>query len=136
MKKLLSFALYSLLTCMTALHATAGFADEKPVQHLIVDDITTYENAQVVFADTTAQLKTKTTLDAAQLHDIHMITYSLEKAIAYFADNLEGDQQAASKKMAAVVELVHLASENNRKEETEVYLQEYFSQADAFAQTL
>ena len=86
-----------------------------------------------MFANTTADIKTKTKFDAADLHDIHMITYSLEKAIAYFVDNMEGKKKAAAGKMAAVVELVHLSSENNRNIEIQVYLENYFKRAEAFS---
>ncbi len=110
--------------------------DEKPVQHLKVADITNYAEAQSVFNETTAELKTKTDLNAKSMHEIHMITYSLEKAVAYFADNLKGEQQASAAHIAEVVELVHLGSENNRAEETAVYLEEYFKLADAFSKTL
>lgn len=109
---------------------------EKPVKHRIVDDINSYDEAKKVFSETTSKIKSKTKLDAQELHEIHMITYSLEKAVAYFADNFEGAQQASAGKIAEVVELVHLGSENNRVEETKVYLAEYFKLADEFYQGL
>ncbi len=65
-----------------------------------------------------------------------MITYSLEKAVAYFADNTQGEQQAAANKIAEVVELVHIGSENNRAAETKSYLEEYFTLANTFSSTL
>jgi hypothetical protein len=65
---------------------------------------------------TSEQLRTKTTLDALELHEIHIITYSLEKAVAFFAENLSGARQETAKEMALVVEEVHLNSENNRKQ--------------------
>lgn len=109
---------------------------EKPIQHRIVPDITAFDEAKKVFAETTSQIKRKTLLDAQELHDIHMITYSLEKAIAYFAETFDGDAKSASEKLAEVVELIHLGSENNRKVETEIYMKEYFKLAEAFAEEL
>ena len=61
-----------------------------------------------------------------------MITYSLEKAVAYFVENSSGDQRDDAEKMAELVELVHIASENNRKDETEANLVNYFSLASEF----
>lgn len=133
MTKLKSVIFSALLAAFTTLSLTTAVASEEPVQHLIVDDITSYQEAKQVFADTTADIKTKTKFDATDLHDIHMITYSLEKAIAYFVDNMEGEQKAAAEKMAAVVELVHLSSENSRNIEIQVYLEDYFKRAEAFS---
>ncbi|HCQ39368.1 MAG TPA: hypothetical protein DIV39_09465 [Verrucomicrobiales bacterium] len=45
-----------------------------------------------------------------------MITYSLAKAIAHFAENTTGDEKGAANKVAEVGEEVHLNSENNRAE--------------------
>ena len=71
---------------------------------------------------TTEQLLAKTNLDALELHEIHMITYSLEKAVVFFAENLSGARQVTAQDMAVVVEEVHLSSENNRKDATKVAL--------------
>ncbi len=133
MTKLKSVIFLALMAAFSSLYLTVGIAGEQPVQHLIVDDITSYQEAKQVFANTTADIKTKTKFDAADLHDIHMITYSLEKAIAYFVDNMEGKKKAAAGKMAAVLELVHLSSENNRNIEIQVYLENYFKRAEAFS---
>ena len=76
---------------------------------------------------TTEQLRAKTNLNALELHEIHMITYSLEKAVAFFAENLSGARQETAQEMAVVVEEVHLSSENNRKEETKAALDQYFA---------
>jgi len=133
MTKLTSVIFSALVAAFSSLYLTVGIAGEQPVQHLIVDDITSYQEAKQVFADTTADIKTKTKFDAADLHDIHMITYSLEKAIAYFVETMEGEQKAAAENMAAVVELVHLSSENDRKIEIQVYLEDYFKRAEAFS---
>lgn len=133
MKNLLSFAFSALIVTFSALYATAGIAAEKPVQHLKLADITSYDEAKKVFIETTSQIKSKTKLDAAELHEIHMITYSLEKAVAYFVENMKDEQKIAVKKIADVVELIHLGSENNRTVETKIYLEEYFKLAEAFA---
>ncbi len=81
---------------------------------------------------TTEQLRAKTNLDALELHEIHMITYSLEKAVAFFAENLSGARQVTAQEMAVVVEEVHLSSENNRKEDTKAALDQYFALLEAF----
>lgn len=105
---------------------------EKPIQHLKLPDITSQQKAVEVMKSTTVQLKSKKKLEDSELGNIHIITYSLEKAIAYFVENSVGDQQAAAKKMAEVVEAVHLNSENNRAEKTKAALDEYFKLAGAF----
>ena len=111
-------------------------SSDKPVQHLKVADVTSMEEAKAIFKQTTADIRGKTTLDAAQLHEIHFITYSLEKSVEYFSQNLDGDDQQLAKEMAVVVEAVHLASENNRKEETQAELEKYFSMADQLMEKL
>jgi len=108
-------------------------ASEKPTQHLKLPDVTSAEQATKVMKETTKKLKAKKELNAAELSEIHIITYSLEKSIAYFADNTKGDQQAIAKKMAVVVEEVHLNSENNRKEETRKALDSYFKLKKSFS---
>jgi hypothetical protein len=60
-------------------------------------------------------------------------TYTLEKSIEYFGLNLDGEKQAISKKLAGIVENIHINSENNRKEQTKKYLNEYFELADKLA---
>ena len=67
--------------------------DEKPIQHLKLEDIATESSAVEVMKSTTEQLRAKTNLDALELHEIHMITYSSEKAVAFFAENLCGPRQ-------------------------------------------
>ena len=52
--------------------------DEKPIQHLKLEDIAMASKALEVMKSTTEQLRIKTNLDALELHEIHMITYSLE----------------------------------------------------------
>lgn len=134
MKKISSYLCKTLLmVALSTFHGAIAIASEKPVQHLKVADITSYQEAKRVFTETTSQIKSKTKLNAEELHQIHMITYSLEKAIAYFGGNMKGEQQAAANKIAQVVELVHIGSENNRTEETKIYLEEYFQLAEKFA---
>lgn len=137
MKKLNLFTFSILIATITALTSTltpvVAVASEEPVQHLELADVTSYEEAKQVFTETTAKMQSKTKLNANELGEIHIITYSLEKAVAYFAENMEGEQKARAKIMANVVELVHLGSENNRPIETKVYLDEYFKLADTFA---
>ena len=106
--------------------------DEKPIQHLKLEDIATESSAVEVMQSTTEQLRAKTTLDALELHEIHMITYSLEKAVAFFAENLSGVRQVTAQEMAVVVEEVHLSSENNRKDETKAALDQYFALFESF----
>ena len=110
--------------------------DEKPIQHLKLEDITTESNAVGVMTSTTDQLRAKNNLDALELHEIHMITYSLEKAVAFFAENLSGARQVTAQEMAVVVEEVHLSSENNRKEETKAALDQYFALYKSFTKDL
>ena len=51
---------------------------------------------------------------------------------AYFVENLSGARQVIAQEMAVVVEEVHLSSENNRKEETKVALDQYFALFESF----
>ena len=105
---------------------------EKPIQHLKLEDIASESNAVEVVQSTTEQLRARTNLDALELHEIHMITYSLEKAVAFFAENLSGARQVTAQEMAFVVEKVHLSSENNRKEDTKAALDQYFALFESF----
>ena len=109
---------------------------EKPIQHMKVADVTSSSEAKKVMKLTTSQLKSKKKLDAVELHEIHVITYSLEKAIAYYAENAIGAQKSTAEKMAVVVEEVHLNSENNRKAQTKAALTEYFALEKAFSKGL
>lgn len=109
---------------------------EKPIQHLNLPDITSRERAVDVMDSTTAELKSKKTLNEEALSEIHYITYSLEKAVAYFVENSSGEQQAAAREMAAVVEEVHLHSENNRIEETRKALDQYYELHEPFRRDL
>lgn len=113
-----------------------GGQDEKPIQHLKLEDIATGSSAAEVMKSTTEQLRAKTKLDALELHEIHMITYSLEKAVAFFAENLSGARRATAQEMAVVVEEIHLSSENNRKEDTKAALDQYFALFESFIKGL
>ena len=106
--------------------------DEKPIQHLKLEDIATESSAVEVMQSTTEQLQAKTNLNALELHEIHMITYSLEKAVAFFAENLSGARQVTAQEMAIAVEEVHLSSENNRKDATKAALDQYFALFESF----
>ena len=81
---------------------------------------------------TTEQLRAKTNLDALELHEIHMITYSLENAVAFFAENLSGARKVIAQEMAFVVEEIHLSSENNWKDATKAALDQYFALFESF----
>ncbi|GAA5441900.1 hypothetical protein Misp06_00061 [Microbulbifer sp. NBRC 101763] len=106
---------------------------EKPIQHLKVADVTSMKDAKKIFIEKTAEIKGKQKLDAAELHQIHAITYTLEKSVEFFAENLKGEKQELAKEIAVVVENIHLNSENNRVEKTRKDLKEYFKLADKFA---
>ena len=107
-------------------------AKEKPTQHLQVADVTSMAQAKEVFLDTTAQIKSKKKVDPEAASQIHIITYSLEKSIAYFADNLTGEKQVLAKEMAVVVEDIHLASEKNRLEDLKLQMGKYAALVDKF----
>ena len=113
--------------------STQSVLADGAIKHVDLPDITTMEEAESVFATTTTQLKEKKLLNPQELHEIHMITYSLEKAIAYFVESLKDDQQAMAKEMAEIVELIHISSENNRSDETRANLERYFYQAETFS---
>jgi|GEM_PF-2004495 len=113
-------------------HDHKEHAGEKPVKHLELPDVTTAEEASKVMDGTTAQLKSKEKFDAADMGSIHIITYSLEKAVAYYAEKGTAEQKPVAEKMAIVVEEIHLNSENNRVEETKKALKEYFTLAEGF----
>ena len=140
MKKFIPTPLALVITCMlsacsdqhsdhTSGH-TAHEHDEKPIQHLKLDNILSLEEATTVFANEVAFIIGKKELTAGALHEIHMSTYSLEKAVAYFAENTEGESQNLAEQIAVVVEEIHLASENNRTEDTRGFI----DQLDKLAQ--
>lgn len=114
-----------LLPCCNNQESHTDHSDEKPIQHLKLEDITSLEEAKKVFRADTEKLKSMTKLDDSELSEIHFITYSLERAIAYFAENLQDKAQSISKEMAIVVEDLHLDSENGRAEKTRLHLDAY-----------
>ena len=96
--------------------------NEKPIQHLKLEDIYSLEEASAVFAKEVDFIVGKEELTALALHEIHMSTYFLEKAVAYFVENSEAEDRILAEQIAVVVEEIHLASENNRSEETRSYI--------------
>ncbi len=132
--KSVSFAISAII--LTSFFSAPACATTEAVKHRKLPDITSYEEAKAVFNQTTAELRGKNKLDETELHEIHMITYSLEKAIAYFSMNIKGDQQVSAKEIAKLVELVHVSAENYRAAETEAYLQKYFKLANAYSEGL
>ena len=123
-------------TTFTAYVSVSAFATTNAVKHIDLPDITSYEEAKEVFNQTTSELRKKNKLDETELQEVHIITYSLEKAVAYLYINMKDDQQISAKEIAELVELVHVSAENYRAAETEVYLQKYFKLANAYSQGL
>lgn len=105
---------------------------EEPVQHLKIADVTSMNDAKNIFIDKTSEIKSKKKLDQLELQQIHIITYSLEKSVAYFVENLTGERQELAKEIAVVVEDIHISSENNRQEKTKTLLNKYFDMAEKF----
>jgi len=123
----------TLIACLFSLNVFSETNNsEKPVQHIIVDNIASFSEAKKVFIEMTNELKAKTVLDESELHQIHMITYSLEKSLAFYAENLNGDAQKLAEDIAVVVEDIHLASENNRQGSTREFLSNYFELSQDF----
>ncbi len=120
-----------ILTCLIGV----GFvyaSEEKPVQHLKLKDVTDAATAKTVFTKDTEALRAKKSLDAKAMQDIHMITYSLEKSVAYYVESGDEKLKLQAKKLADVVEELHLSSENLRKEASMSHLKEYLILADKF----
>jgi hypothetical protein len=105
---------------------------EKPTQHLQIADVTSMEEAKAIFLDKTVEIRNKETLDLETASQIHIITYTLEKSVAYFAENLEGEKQEQAKQMALVVEDIHITSESNRLDELQKHLDKYSELANRF----
>ena len=125
----LSFILVTAGCASTGMESTHE-SKKKPTRHLILADITSMEDAEKVFIEKTAEIKGKKQLDVTQLQEIHFITYTLEKSVAYFVENLSGDRQELAKEIAVVVEDIHINSEDNLKEKTQMHLTKYFKLAD------
>jgi hypothetical protein len=127
----------TLIACLLSFNAfSTTDTAEKPVQHLIVENMGSFLEAKTVFIEMTSDLKAKEVLDKDELHQIHMITYSLEKSIAFYAENLSGTAQKLAEDIAVVVEEIHLASENNRQESTRAFLSNYFELSRDFIATI
>ena len=107
-------------------------SEEKPIQHLNVPDITSLEEAKKLFVEKTLEMKSKQVLDVEALQQIHLITYSLEKSVAYFSKTLSGNERLLINDIAQIVEAIHLHSEHNRPVETENQLTHYFNLASRF----
>ncbi len=105
---------------------------DKPTQHLQIADVTSMEQAKEIFLDKTVEIRNKETLDLEAASQIHIITYTLEKSVAYFAENLEGEKQEQAKEMAVVVEDIHIASESNKLSELQKHLDKYFDLVGKF----
>ena len=120
-----------LVTSCNNKESRADDSEEKPIQHLQLENITSLEEAKKVFLADTKKLKSMTKLDSSELNEIHFITYSLERAVAYFSENLRDKAQSISKEMAVVVEDLHLDSENSRAEKSKLHLEAYFKLADS-----
>ncbi|MDH5601798.1 MAG: hypothetical protein OEY78_10905 [Gammaproteobacteria bacterium] len=110
----------------------SGDSKEEPTRHIKLAKVTSMADARKIFIDKTTEIKSYKKLGAAELHQLHIITYSLEKSVAYFAENLEKESRELAKEMAVVVEDIHIDSENNRKEKTQQHLTKYFKLADKF----
>jgi len=105
---------------------------EKPIQHLTLDAITSAAEAARVFSEEVGFIASKQDLTPAALHEIHMSTYSLEKAVAYFVENASGPRREQAEEIAAVVEDIHLASENNRPQATKESIEQLVVLAKKF----
>ena len=105
---------------------------EKPTQHLYVPGVTSMEDAKAIFLGKTLEIRAKKNIGVKEASEIHIITYTLEKSVAYFAENLMGEKQSLAKQMAVVVENIHISSESNRLEKLQKHLKEYFDLADKF----
>jgi len=105
---------------------------EKPTQHLQIADVKSMEEAKAIFIDKTAEIRNKKPLNLEAASQIHIITYTLEKSVAYFAENLEGEKQELAKQIAVVVEDIHLSSESNRLGELQKHLDKYFDLVNEF----
>jgi hypothetical protein len=112
--------------------AAADGPDEKPIQHLNVPAVSSMQEAKEIFIDKTVDIRRKRPVSLETSAQIHVITYTLEKSVAYFADNLTGEKQDLAKELAVVVEEIHLSSERNRLAELEGHLDQYFSLVDRF----
>lgn len=114
----------------------AQAAHDKPIQHLHLEDITSLNEAVRVFAKEVAFIQGQTELTPQVLHDIHMSTYSLEKAVAYYVENSEGARKELAEQIAEVTEQIHLASERNQPEATAKHIEQLKALTEQFQTTL
>ncbi len=128
--KQLALLVFSMLLSLSVL--AADESKEKPTQHLKIADVNSMEEAKEIFIDKTVEIRNKKTLNLEEVSQIHIITYTLEKSVAYFAENLKGEKQKLAKEIAVVVEDIHIASESNRLEKLKKHLNEYFDLVDKF----
>lgn len=121
-----------LVLCISALlisslsFASGVHDEEKSIQHFKAADVTSLEEAKSIFFETSDSIKQKKQLDEKELHEIHIITYTLEKSVAYLSEHLTDKGQALAQDIAVVVEDIHINSENNRQEKTREHLDKYF----------
>jgi len=106
--------------------------EEKVVRHIEVSTITSEDEARRVFLEETAKIEGIEKFDEADLHQLHLITYSLEQSVFFFVENLTGVQQESAKEISVVVEDIHLNSERGRRSETEAHVVEYLKLAGGF----
>ena len=128
--KQLALLVFSMLLSLSVL--AADESKEKPTQHLKIADVNSMEEAKEIFIDKTMEIRSKKKLNLEEASQIHIITYTLEKSVAYFAENLKGEKQKLAKEIAVVVEDIHIASESNRLEKLKKHLNEYFDLVDQF----
>jgi hypothetical protein len=110
----------------------ADESKEKPTQHLQVANVQSMEEAKAIFLDKTAEIRAKIPLNLENASQIHIMTYTLEKSVGYFVENLSGEKQEQAKEIAVVVEDIHISSESNRLEELKEHLDNYFALVDEF----
>jgi len=131
-KKVLLFIVF--IFALPAL--AAEDSKEEPVQHYVIANVTSMEEAKDIFIKNTSEIKSKKKLNPVELEQIHVITYSLEKSVAYFVENLTSERQYLARKITVLVENIHISSENNRPEKTKKHLNKYFTLAEQFISAL
>ncbi|MCF1428281.1 MAG: hypothetical protein LPD71_11925 [Shewanella sp.] len=119
-------------TVLVALSTLAASGDERPTQHLKAPDVTNMQDAKDIFLEMNHELMEMPNIGMQQAAEIHILTYTLEKSVAYFADNLTGDKQSLAKQMVVVVEEIHLTSERNRIDALKQHLNGYSELVDQF----
>ena len=127
------FLLVGFTICISACQDNKAISQsQKPVQHRKLPDIVTQSEAWDVLQTTSQRLRNQKQLNASELNEIHIITYSLEKAISYFATQSDSRIAQRAQAMATVVEDLHLNSENNRKEASQAASKNYFQLYEDF----